>query len=496
MFRGLGARCMTLWFDVEDLFEYTRWHNRPSGIQRLSYEVYAALQAAAPEHIGFVRHDPLNGTMRVVGWEYLQAIYNGMTRAVPDETTSESRAKGHSTPNLRAPMPLLSSGLGRVPGVRFVARRLPAEVRQPISTAVRAQIATFRALGSVAAVTPGVIAAWWRQRSSRINALADSTDMPAATEQLPHAMQGTNLSEVLRPGDWVVALGAPWSHPDYATFIRAVVGRCGARFGMMVYDLIPLLRPEFCERGLTAAFSNSVGACLPIADRVLAISEATVTDVSVWAARKGIALRATPRAIPIGTGFSHLTPTSVLPIGLSPGSYALFVSTIEARKNHVLAFRAWRRLLDELGPERMPTLVFAGRTGWMVTDLLQQIDNANHLGSKLVIVEDADDAALAALYAGARFTLFPSHYEGWGLPVSESLSFGKVCLAASTTSVPEAGGDFCLYHDPDSVTEAVALYRRAITEPELIPGLEARIRAEYRPTPWSATARAVLDALG
>jgi hypothetical protein len=80
--------------------------------------------------------------------------------------------------------------------------------------------------------------------------------------------------------------------------------------------------------------------------------------------------------------------------------------------------------------------------------------------------------------------------------VSESLSFGKVCLAVSSTSIPEAGLEFCLFHDPDSVTEAVALYGRAIMEPGLIPNLEARIRSEYRPTHWSATARAVLDALG
>jgi glycosyltransferase involved in cell wall biosynthesis len=171
------------------------------------------------------------------------------------------------------------------------------------------------------------------------------------------------------------------------------------------------------------------------------------------------------------------------------------VSTVEARKNHVLAFRAWRRLLQELPPDQVPALVFAGRIGWMVDDLMRQIDNAGHINGKLAIVENPDDATLAALYAGARFTLFPSLYEGWGLPVSESLSFGKVCLASSAAAIPEAGGEFCLYHDPDSVTEATALYRRAITEPGLIETLEARIRREYNPVSWSSTARAVLEAL-
>jgi glycosyltransferase involved in cell wall biosynthesis len=168
---------------------------------------------------------------------------------------------------------------------------------------------------------------------------------------------------------------------------------------------------------------------------------------------------------------------------------------MEFRKNHLLAFRAWRRLLDSLPAEQVPQLVFAGRIGPMVQDLLHQLQNSHNLDGKVVLAEDPDDNTLAALYRGARFTIFPSLYEGWGLPVSESLAFGKVCLASSGTSVPEAGGRFCLYHDPDSVSDAAGLYRRAIEEPGLIATLEARIAAEYAPTPWSRSAEAVLGHL-
>ena len=62
-----------------------------------------------------------------------------------------------------------------------------------------------------------------------------------------------------------------------------------------------------------------------------------------------------------------------------PGSYALFVSTIEARKNHVLLMRVWQRLLNEMPSHAVPTLVFAGRVGWMVSDLMQQLDNTDWL---------------------------------------------------------------------------------------------------------------------
>jgi glycosyltransferase involved in cell wall biosynthesis len=460
---------MAIWFDVEDLFEYAGSGFPPSGIQRLSYELYAAVRALNPAGVGFVRHDRLAGTMRVLDWSEVEAIYSGMLHA--------------RAPSASAAAPGQARRLSDVAGLRFLAARLPRKVAQPLGEAARAQLGALRSL--------------WRAARAAYGTM--SLPRPASASEAPSGAGGrlhADLREVAQAGDVLASFGSPWTFGGYSNTVGRITAATGTRFAMLVYDLIPVTRPEFCDRSLVELFNRFNMSCLPMADTMLAISEATARDIVAWSAREGVPLRSPPRPIPIGTGFSHSTPAPVLPPGLSAGGYALFVSTIEARKNHILAFRAWRRLLEELPADQVPTLVFAGRTGWMVADLMQQIQNTGHLGGKLVHVESPDDATLAALYQGARFTLFPSHYEGWGLPVSESLSFGKVCLAASTTSLPEAGGDFCLYHDPDSVTDAVALYRRAITEPALIQGLEGRIRAEYCPTPWSATARAVLDALG
>jgi glycosyltransferase involved in cell wall biosynthesis len=123
---------------------------------------------------------------------------------------------------------------------------------------------------------------------------------------------------------------------------------------------------------------------------------------------------------------------------------------------------------------------------------MQQMENCGWLGGKVALVEDPSDGELAALYAGCRFTLFPSHYEGWGLPVTESLSFGKICVGSSTTSVPEAGGPFCLYHDPEDVPEAVAILRRLIVHPAEVLAMEEQLRREFRPTAWTDTAEALL----
>ena len=105
------------------------------------------------------------------------------------------------------------------------------------------------------------------------------------------------------------------------------------------------------------------------------------------------------------------------------------------------------------------------------------------------------DAELASLYRDCLFTLYPSFYEGWGLPVTESLCFGKTVAASNRGSIPEAGGEFCAYFDPDDLNDAERVVGGLIRHPERIAALEERIATSFRPPGWDDTARAVLAAL-
>jgi glycosyltransferase involved in cell wall biosynthesis len=165
------------------------------------------------------------------------------------------------------------------------------------------------------------------------------------------------------------------------------------------------------------------------------------------------------------------------------------------RKNHDLLFRVWRKLLEELPADQVPTLVFAGREGWLVHDLMEQIKATNFLNGKLVHLEDPTDADLKALYEGCLFTLFPSFYEGWGLPVTESLAFGKPCIASNRSSIPEAGGKLARYIDPDNLTDAYRVIKETILDR---PGLArwcVEIQNTFRPISWRDSATAILSAL-
>lgn len=142
----------------------------------------------------------------------------------------------------------------------------------------------------------------------------------------------------------------------------------------------------------------------------------------------------------------------------------------------------------------VPTLIFAGRVGWMVADLMQQLHNTNYLDGKIRLIRDPSDLELTTLYQGCLFTLFPSFYEGWGLPVSESLAFGKPCIISCAASLPEAGGELARYFDPDNASDAMRVIRQTLDDRPGLAAWQARVKQQFLPVPWEHSARAVLAA--
>lgn len=304
---------------------------------------------------------------------------------------------------------------------------------------------------------------------------------------------GPLLDEVASPGDVLCSLGAPWHNADYASHVAHVRSDLGMTFALLVHDLIPLVRPEYFEAGLAPNFEPFMRHVLPLADTLLTNSRHTAADVVDWSRSQEINLRSRPIPIPIGTGFTR-PEGGKLPPQLEQHDFALYVSTIEVRKNHLQVFRVWSRLLREYPPHLVPRLVFAGRMGWMVADLCKAVEGTRHLNGHLVILNDVDDREMSALYKSCKFTLFTSHYEGWGLPVSDSLAFGKPCVASDRTSIPEAGQGLCAYVDPDNTSQAYEVVRRLIFEPGRLAEFEKRVASGFRHVAWQQTVQAILQA--
>jgi glycosyltransferase involved in cell wall biosynthesis len=198
--------------------------------------------------------------------------------------------------------------------------------------------------------------------------------------------------------------------------------------------------------------------------------------------------------VSFGAGFSVMDG---LPSGgeLPANPYALFVSTIEVRKNHFFLARVWQRLIEKHGAEAIPSLLLVGRYGWKTGQFTQFLRATANLDGKIVVRSSMSDAELDRCYAECLFTVFPSLAEGWGLPVAESLAHGKACIASNATSIPEVGGDAADYFDPYDETAAMGAIERMLFEPGYRESREEWIRVHYQPRGWAETAAEILDAL-
>ncbi len=428
-----------IWIDVEDLFIYGAAGHRPSGIQRLEFELCRALVGLRPDRVSFVRHAQ-EQRLRSIPWEDVETLF--------DEMSSREKKASEDSPT-------------------------PAKRRHSIKK-------------TLASLVPRPI----RKLAQRRVAL----QAPPAADVLPAG------DFAARPGDILAVFGSPWISTDYHSYIDRAVSERGLRFALLVYDIIPLRRPEWVDPGNVVAFRKWFDGALSRADTIFTISAATAADVAAYARSEKLLIRSAPTPIPIGTGFTTVRNRGAANVvsmrrSLPPNSYAMIVSTIEARKNHTLLLRVWRRLLDDMPAASVPTLVFAGRVGWLVSDLMQQLRNCDFLDGKIVLVDSPTDEELQALYEGCLFTLFPSFYEGWGLPVTESHAFGRPCIASKSTSLPEAGGTLARYIDPDNTTEAYQVIRETIEDRAGLRQWRERVRREFRPVGWSASAQAVLQLL-
>ena len=442
---------MTIWLDVEDLIRFFQSASRPTGIQRFSFETCgAALRLAGPHgEVGFCRRTASGQFRRV----HFPALESGI-RALAE------RAPAASAPPRHKARPW--SG---------VARHVAPRYRLPLGAMLRAGGAGLRSTRDLART-----------------ALSDlARTRPGAARLGGHVFDTNGPAIEFGPGDWLLNLGASWERPYDPAFLDSLAQR-GAGLAFLAHDMIPDLFPEWCTASMVRDFDLWLDGAVPRADLMFAVSQNTAQDLAASLARRG---KHVPPCVVLPAGGAMCQARSFLP-PLLRGPYVLMVGTIEARKNHAGMLRVWRRLLATCPPDLVPTLVFAGKVGWLTADLMQQLASANYLNGKIRFIDQPSDTALASLYQHCLFTLFPSLYEGWGLPVTESLCFGKPVAASMRASIPEAGGAFCGYFDPDDLNSAYELIRGWIENPTPVAALSARIATGFTPPAWADTAAALL----
>ncbi len=285
-----------------------------------------------------------------------------------------------------------------------------------------------------------------------------------AKEKIIKSFRGTNVKtkKMRIPGSWKEKIWR-WHFPWPASFLEGsqvllAPSFFEVNFGLKIpqvvtiHDLATFIFPE--QRGLKISkrLSKRTLEAAKLAKKIIAVSASTAKD-----AQKFLKVPAEKITViyPGITDFPKVSKS--LPAGLQSKTYLLFVGTIEPRKNLIGLFKAYSLLPPKL-QSQFP-LVVVGAKGWN-TGKTEEVLKTLKLAPKVKFLGYLADPVLASLYKEAAVFVYPSLYEGFGLPVLEALSFGTPVITSNISSLPEVAGKAAALIDPeDPKSIAKALQR-------------------------------------
>jgi glycosyltransferase involved in cell wall biosynthesis len=296
---------------------------------------------------------------------------------------------------------------------------------------------------------------WVEELPASIRTLYPRWDL-ASRPPLPPSLQSADIVHATNPA--AVPPAAP-----------------GQKLVVTVHDLAFQRFPGMFERSWRYLYELGLRAAVKRADAILTPSRNTAEDVHV------VPLAA---SLEIGATDADLTLARLK----VPQPFVLFAGTLEPRKNLVRLIRAYRRVAAAGLPH---ALVLAGALGWHHEALMREIALEGPGDVSLTGLLSPED--LDALYRSADLFVYPSLYEGFGLPVIEAMARGIPTVVSNTSSLPEVGGDAALWVNPLSVREIAHAIETVLTDLDLAERLARRGRQRAERFSWDETARVTLQ---
>lgn len=285
---------------------------------------------------------------------------------------------------------------------------------------------------------------------------------------------------------------------DYITPLR----RVKAPFVATVHDISFYTAPQNYTKGMAALKRSVLPKTLKRAQRIVTVSKFTKAEIL---SHFSYVPSSRVVVVPLGVDQPALDgkPEGAAPNNAgapfeSNGSeaaqdtpYILFVGTIEPRKNVITLIKASEQLW-EAHPEICHELVIAGKYGWLYEDILEYAKKSKY-HDRIRFTGYVDDAQLSRLYRGANLFVYPSSYEGFGLPPLEAMSYGVPVIGSNTSSIPEVLGDAALYANAYDAAGFAKQMFRLIAEPKLHEKYSQLGFAHSRQRSWVNTARGLLE---
>jgi glycosyltransferase involved in cell wall biosynthesis len=248
----------------------------------------------------------------------------------------------------------------------------------------------------------------------------------------------------LSKDDTFFSAGILWTRLDLSYLARRKRLN-GFRVYSIVYDIIPLKFPHFGYAPHLEFYNKYFSDVIQLSDTVVTYSENNIKDIREYASKRLFLHDVDIKLVNLGFDDFLDFHSTYDPIEwLSGRQFIIYVSTIERRKNHEVLYRAYEIAIEAGIADKLPTLLLVGSPGWGVENLVNDISRDPTLvdsnGRRLIVfLGNTTQGNLNWLYKNAHFSVYPSLYEGWGMPVTESLMMGTHVLASDADALKESG---------------------------------------------------------
>lgn len=266
-------------------------------------------------------------------------------------------------------------------------------------------------------------------------------------------------------------------------------------YAITMHDVSFKMMPEFFTKK-TKAWHRlaNVKKLLNNAQKILAVSKSTNVDLqNIWeinpekivTTQLGVSRNYKPKANPADRNFLKTYKINF--------PYFLTLSTLEPRKNIESVIEAYEIFCENSKKNTVPHLVIAGGAGWKTEGIKHLVRTSKFTGN-IHLIGYVADKHKPALYRNATVFLFPSFYEGFGLPVLEAMACGTPVITSFTGSMPEVAGEACIYVDPYNVSD-ITMALQCLQEKQLQLHLSQLGELQSKKFTWQTTAEITLDAL-
>lgn len=302
--------------------------------------------------------------------------------------------------------------------------------------------------------------------------------------------QAVDLSEISE-GALFFDLDAAWMCRIKRSYLLPLLKKQGARIAVHIYDIISITHPQYCLQRGVYNFMDYIGAHLQYADKIIVNAQATVEELKKLTKRLNIPLPSC-QVVPLGADFSKQDSIACeqLPEELrriiQERPFLLMMGTIEPRKNHKLLLEAYDKGLKDLGYN----IIMAGYMGWNMEAFSESLHKHPDYNTRIFHFEGLNDCAVANLYRHAKFLVFCSYTEGFGLPLIEAILQGTPVIASDIPVSREVAGGYCAWFEQDNADDLCQKVRELGNSEEQYRRLKQKLK-QYRAVTWEETSQKI-----